>query len=298
MRSTIINKLLDFNKKSNDVIFITADLGYGAFEPVFEAFGKRAINVGIAEQNMMLFASGLALNHKKVFCYSIATFPSLRCLEQIRNDACYHNLDVNILNVGTGVEYGSLGITHHSTEDVACLRAIPNMKVYTPSCKEEVALIMDELYSCGGPSYMRMNKGGATFNTPTNTTINLVEDHKSKIAIIASGTILQEAIDYNSENENKVDIYSLVNYFKNREMIANIMKQYKNIISLEEHQLTGGLYSYLCEIKNTYDIDTKIIPIAFNNEFTCVVGKQKELRKHYKIDKNAIKNVVENINKG
>ena len=189
MRSTIINKLLDFNKKSNDVIFITADLGYGAFEPVFEAFGKRAINVGIAEQNMMLFASGLALNHKKVFCYSIATFPSLRCLEQIRNDACYHNLDVNILNVGTGVEYGSLGITHHSTEDVACLRAIPNMKVYTPSCKEEVALVMDELYSCGGPSYMRMNKGGATFNTPTNTTINLVEDHKSKIAIIASGTI-------------------------------------------------------------------------------------------------------------
>ena len=298
MRSTIINKLLDFNKKSNDVIFITADLGYGAFEPVFEAFGKRAINVGIAEQNMMLFASGLALNHKKVFCYSIATFPSLRCLEQIRNDACYHNLDVNILNVGTGVEYGSLGITHHSTEDVACLRAIPNMKVYTPSCKEEVALVMDELYSCGGPSYMRMNKGGATFNTPTNTTINLVEDHGSKIAIIASGTILQEAIDYNSENENKVDIYSLVNYFKNREMIANIMKQYKTIISLEEHQLTGGLYSYLCEIKNTYDIDTKIIPIAFNNEFTCVVGKQKELRKHYKIDKNAIKNVVENLNKG
>lgn len=298
MRSTIINKLLDFNKKSNDVIFITADLGYGAFEPVFEAFGKRAINVGIAEQNMMLFASGLALNHKKVFCYSIATFPSLRCLEQIRNDACYHNLDVNILNVGTGVEYGSLGITHHSTEDVACLRAIPNMKVYTPSCKEEVALVMDELYSCGGPSYMRMNKGGATFNTPTNTTINLVEDHGSKIAIIASGTILQEAIDYNSENENKVDIYSLVNYFKNREMIANIMKQYKNIISLEEHQLTGGLYSYLCEIKNTFDIDTKIIPIAFNNEFTCVVGKQKELRKHYKIDKNAIKNVVENLNKG
>ncbi len=298
MRSTIINKLLDFNKKSNDVIFITADLGYGAFEPVFEAFGKRAINVGIAEQNMMLFASGLALNHKKVFCYSIATFPSLRCLEQIRNDACYHNLDVNILNVGTGVEYGSLGITHHSTEDVACLRAIPNMKVYTPSCKEEVALVMDELHSCGGPSYMRMNKGGATFNTPTNTTINLVEDHGSKIAIIASGTILQEAIDYNSENENKVDIYSLVNYFKNREMIANIMKQYKTIISLEEHQLTGGLYSYLCEIKNTFDIDTKIIPIAFNNEFTCVVGKQKELRKHYKIDKNAIKNVVENLNKG
>ena len=298
MRSTIINKLLDFNKKSNDVIFITADLGYGAFEPVFEAFGKRAINVGIAEQNMMLFASGLALNHKKVYCYSIATFPSLRCLEQIRNDACYHNLDVNILNVGTGVEYGSLGITHHSTEDVACLRAIPNMKVYTPSCKEEVALVMDELYSCVGPSYMRMNKGGATFNTPTNTTINLVEDHGSKIAIIASGTILQEAIDYNSENENKVDIYSLVNYFKNREMIANIMKQYKNIISLEEHQLTGGLYSYLCEIKNTFDIDTKIIPIAFNNEFTCVVGKQKELRKHYKIDKNAIKNVVENLNKG
>ena len=298
MRSTIINKLLDFNKKSNDVIFITADLGYGAFEPVFEAFGKRAINVGIAEQNMMLFASGLALNHKKVYCYSIATFPSLRCLEQIRNDACYHNLDVNILNVGTGVEYGSLGITHHSTEDVACLRAIPNMKVYTPSCKEEVALVMDELYSCVGPSYMRMNKGGATFNTPTNTTINLVEDHGSKIAIIASGTILQEAIDYNSENENKVDIYSLVNYFKNREMIANIMKQYKTIISLEEHQLTGGLYSYLCEIKNTFDIDTKIIPIAFNNEFTCVVGKQKELRKHYKIDKNAIKNVVENLNKG
>lgn len=289
MRNTVVKKLNEFYDKNNDVCFITADMGFGAFEPVFEKYGKkRALNVGIAEQNMASFSAGLGLGGKKVFTYSISTFPTLRCLEQIRDDICYHELDISILNVGTGFEYGPLGITHHSTEDIAILRAIPNMKVYAPANARETELVMDEVFKIGGPSYIRLSKLGAEDFSANSTTINFAQNNNGKYAIFSTGTIMQEALDFNKLNNNKLDIYSVVNYFKNQQEIAEMLKKYDKIISLEEHQISGGLYSYLCEIKNKFDLNVKIIPLAIKDEFTCTVGKQKELRKHYHIGKDAI----------
>ncbi len=293
MRKTVVNKLVEI---ANDkTFFVTGDLGFGAFEPVQNKYADRYINVGIAEQNMAGFSAGLASRGNKVFMYSISTFPTLRCLEQIRDDICYHNLDVNILNVGTGFEYGSLGITHHSTEDISCLRAIPNMKIYTPSNAGETELVMNEICSKGGPSYVRLNKSGADEYPCESTTINCVKQYPGKTCIVASGTILQEALDYDRENEKHVSIFSLVNYFKEKDLIAEKLKKYSNIITLEEHQITGGLYSYLCEIKNEYNLNSKIYPLALKNKFTSKVGKQKELRAVYNIDKTAVKNLIDSI---
>ncbi len=295
MRTTMVNKVLEFKKKNDNVMFVTGDLGYGALEPIQDMFKEDFINCGIAEQNMISFSSGLALNNKKVFCYSISTFPTLRCLEQIRNDVCYHNADVTIINIGTGLEYGSLGITHHSTEDIGCMRTMPNMKVYVPSCAKETEMVLDEIYKIGGPSFVRLNKAGADFNGPTNTTINEVENHNSNICAIASGTILQEAINYNKTNE-KIDIYSLVCYFRD-EKVAEVLRKYDYVISMEEHQVNCGLYSYLCEVKNKYNLTCKIIPLALKGQFASKVGKQSELRAHYGLDANALKTEVLNIRK-
>ena len=293
MRKTVVNKLVE--QAGQNTFFVTGDLGFGAFEPVQNAYGNRYVNVGIAEQNMAGFSAGLASRGGKVYMYSISTFPTLRCLEQIRDDICYHNLDVNILNVGTGFEYGSLGITHHSTEDISCLRCLPNMKVYTPSNASETALVMDEINKENGPSYVRLNKSGANEYLCNSTTINCAKNYFGKTCLVASGTILQEALDYDAENEKHISIFSLVNYFKEKDLIAEKLKSYSNIISLEEHQINGGLYSYLCEIKNEYNLNVKIYPLAIKNEFTSTVGKQKELRNVYGIDKVAIKNLVDKI---
>jgi len=316
MRELLFKKLCSFADDKR-MMFLTADMGAGAVEELAGKLGDRFLNVGIAEQNMALVASGLALDGRRVFFFSICTFPSLRCLEMIRNDICYPNLDVTILNFGTGMEYGALGVTHHFTEDVAMLRALPNMKVYTPSCEDEITLIMDELYKDGGPAYIRLQKSGAVsgakdgkassdsngqglskkrdmVNTDsnkntmrlgyTNTTINLAEkgNGKGDTAIIASGPIIGEAMGLDT------DVYSLVNFFKNKEMIVNVMKNYKKIISVEEHQIVGGLYSYLCELKNEANLNVQITPVALT-EFTPTVGTQKELRTHYKIDKGTIR---------
>ena len=115
-------------KEFGNIILITGDLGFGVLNEFIEKYPNNFINAGVAEQNMTGIAAGLALEGKKVFTYSIANFPTLRCLEQIRNDVCYHNLDVNIISIGGGFSYGPLGMTHHATEDIAVMRTLPNLQ--------------------------------------------------------------------------------------------------------------------------------------------------------------------------
>ena len=133
MRDTFVSELQRLAYDNPQIILITGDLGFGVLMKFSESLPDQFINAGVAEQNMTGLASGMALDGKIVFTYSIANFNTLRCLEQIRNDACYHELNVNIISVGGGFSYGPLGYSHHATEDVSILRSIPNLKVFTPS---------------------------------------------------------------------------------------------------------------------------------------------------------------------
>ena len=122
MRDLFIKTLSELSEENSDIILITGDLGFGVLDDFRKRFPDNFINAGVAEQNMTGIATGLALEGKKVFTYSIGNFPTLRCLEQIRNDACYHNANVKIVSIGGGFSYGALGISHHATEDLAILR--------------------------------------------------------------------------------------------------------------------------------------------------------------------------------
>ena len=160
MRTAFIQTLFELAEKDERINLIVGDLGYSVVEQFAERFPERYLNVGVAEQNMTGVAAGMALCGKVVFTYSIANFPTLRCLEQIRNDVCYHNVSVKIVSVGGGLAYGSLGMSHHGSEDIAILRSLPNMVVVAPGDPIEARLATEAIASHSGPCYLRLGKAG------------------------------------------------------------------------------------------------------------------------------------------
>ena len=144
MRNKFIDTLCKIAQKDNSIWLLCGDLGYSVLEPFEKSFPDRFINVGIAEQNMIGIAAGIASCGQRVFCYSIANFPTMRCLEQIRNDICYHNCDVTIVSVGAGFAYGNAGYSHYGLEDLSVLSVLPNMRVYTPADSYEVEWVTEK----------------------------------------------------------------------------------------------------------------------------------------------------------
>src|SRR6185437_10903005 len=161
MRDTFIRELTELAADDPRIVLITGDLGFGVFEAYARRYPRQFLNAGVAEQNMTGLATGMALEGRIVFTYSIANFPSLRCLEQIRNDAAYHDANVKIVSIGSGFSYGQLGISHHATEDISILRALPGLTVVSPADDWEVAGATRALVSTPGTCYLRFDKSKA-----------------------------------------------------------------------------------------------------------------------------------------
>lgn len=298
MRNHLINKITELAEEDKNIILITGDLGFGVLESFQKKFPKRFINVGIAEQNMATVAAGLALEGNTVFIYSIGNFPTLRCIEQIRNDICYHNANVKILAVGSGFAYGTLGMTHHATEDLAIMRALPNMKVFTPCDSISAEAIAQDICKINGPCYVRLERGGEPeiFSKDEKFEIGKLKEIRKgyDIAVITIGTVINEAIkaaDILREQNKNISVYSVYSLKPiDKEQILEIAQKYNCIITVEEHQITGGLGSTIAEIIAENNMVTKIIRLGLNDEFTSVVGNQEYLREVYKINyKNIIK---------
>ena len=160
MRTAFINTLVELAEKDERIYLLVGDLGYNVVEQFKILYPHQFYNMGVAEQNMMGVAAGLALSGKIPFTYSFGTFSTFRCLEQIRNDICYHNLNVKIIGIGTGFSYGTLGMTHHGTEDATIMAAIPNMTVITPCDAVETRLAIKAAVDWQGPCYIRIHRTG------------------------------------------------------------------------------------------------------------------------------------------
>ncbi|OGK24596.1 hypothetical protein A3D76_00525, partial [Candidatus Roizmanbacteria bacterium RIFCSPHIGHO2_02_FULL_37_9b] len=158
MRVAIVNQVYKLMKKDKNIYFLAGDLGYTAVEQIEKDFPERFINVGVAEQNMLGIASGLALSGKKVYVYSIISFLIMRSYEQIRNDICFHDLDVTLLGIGGGMSYGYLSSTHFALEDIAIMRVLPNMSIFSPADEIEAVLGVKKLYKYRHPLYLRIGK--------------------------------------------------------------------------------------------------------------------------------------------
>ena len=187
---------MDIAEKDKNVVLITGDLGFGVLKPFWEKFPDQFINAGIAEQDMTGFAAGMALCGKTVFTYSIGNFPTLRCIEQIRNDCAYHNANVKIVCVGGGFTYGPLGMSHHATEDIAVMRAMPDVTVFAPGDAAEAAACTKAMYETPGTCYLRLGRGGEPKiheNAVDFTVGKAIEIRQGKrVALFSTGAVYEE----------------------------------------------------------------------------------------------------------
>ncbi len=293
MRTNFINQLIEEARQDNKIFLLVGDLGFHVIEPFAEEFPDRFMNVGIAEQNMAGIAAGLSMAGYNVYFYSIGNFPTIRCLEQIRNDIAYHNLNVKVVSVGAGYAYGSLGATHQATEDIGALRVLPNMVVATPGDPVEARAVTKLSASYNGPMYIRLGKAGEKIVHTEETIELLIGDicpillkEGNKKAVFACGSILN-AVSHQIEDENlDNDLYSIP-FVKpiNIIQLKNILRYHpEGLVTIEEHQRSCGMGSAIVEIVNDLyangEIETypKIKRIAIPDEFVEVVGTQSYLR--------------------
>jgi len=294
MRDAMIAKLTELAAADKSIILLTGDLGFGVFEKYEAQFPGQYFNAGVGEQNMMGIAAGLALDGKKIFVYSIGNFPTLRCLEQIRNDLCYHELNVNIIAQGGGFNYGGLGMSHHATEDLSIMRALPGITVVAPSSKCDAAQAIEQLYRTAGVGYLRLEK--SQIESWNNDLFELGKGKCIKeggdITLIAIGGIVSEACDAASRL-NKIgidcrvlDLHTLKPL--DEKIIVKAAAETGKIITVEENTLTGGLFGAIAEVAASRRLDVAIAKIGLDDCYSSIVGEQKYLRHVYSMDSDAI----------
>lgn len=302
MRNCVVNQLEQIAEDNRDIVVFTADLGYSVFEGFAKKFPDRFVNTGIAEAVMTSAAAGMALNGKTVITYSIANFNTLRVIEQIRNDICYHNAHVIIISVGGGVSYGQLGMSHHATEDISMMSTLPNMKVFVPGTPDEAEICLNYAIKSQGPSYIRLARRGEKnlykIDKAEDGLFEVKTHENSKYAILSCGPILNEALKAEEilrGNDIDIDVYSIPFVKPLSKKIYNILKKYKVVFTLEENQKHGGLGGWICEERcKLVGNACRVIPFGFNDEFTSVVGSHDFLCEKYKLSAQYIaKNIID-----
>jgi transketolase len=283
MRTAFIETLCELAEQDERIWLLTGDLGYSVLERFAERFPGRFVNVGVAEQNMTGVAAGLALCGKIVFTYSIANFPTLRCLEQIRNDICYHNLNVKIVAVGGGLAYGAQGYTHHAIEDLAVMLAMPNMTVIAPGDPVEARLAMRAIVKWSGPCFLRLGKSGEPLihqkepDFAIGKAITVREG--SNVTIISTGSMLKtalEAADILVARGIHARVLSMHTVQPlDKEAVLAAARETALIATIEDHSAVGGLYSAIISALPRGAIPC--LKFAIPNDMQSVVGSQSSL---------------------
>jgi transketolase len=296
MRDAFIDELTSLAEKDPAIMLLTGDLGFGVLTEYAERFPSQFINVGVAEQNMSGLAAGLALEGYKVYTYSIANFTTLRCLEQIRNDICYHDANVTLVSVGAGFSYGQLGVSHFATEDLAILRALPNMMVVAPSDPWEAKILTRQMASIPGPKYLRIDKGvGGCHENPSDVSLGKgrVVREGSDVTIVSLGAILSEALEAAEflvalgVEARVVSINTLKPF--DESIIFNACRETGGLICIEEHTEIGGLAGAISEVCLKASINPAFFhSIGLKDEYPAIVGDQKYLRNAYKLNSERI----------
>ncbi len=297
MRGIFVDCLIEYASNNAKFCLMTADLGFGVFDEYEKRFPDQFLNVGVAEQNMAAIASGMALEGWKVVIYSIGNFPTFRCLEQIRNDICYHNLDVKVVGMGAGFSYGILGMSHHATEDISIMRVLPNMKIYAPSGVWDTKEIVQGLLNESGPGYLRLDKSAYEVGSSEKFQICVGKGTKilsgSDITIVSIGGVVSEVMRAASELNlsgitSDVLVYHSIRPF-DKQMLSDSIHKTGCLITVEEHSVIGGLGSAVAEIclEEGYKVNG-FRRIGVRDTFTKIVGDVNYLRKEYGLDAKSI----------
>lgn len=289
MRTTFINELVAAARVNPKIFLIVGDLGAGVVEPFMREFPDRFLNAGVAEQNMTGVAAGLASEGFHVFTYSIANFPTLRCLEQIRNDVCYHKLPVTIVSVGAGLSYGNFGYSHHAVQDVGIMRTLPGITIMSPADEGEAGACVRWLCDHPGPSYLRLDKGKASLiYRPCR--IEHPQKLRGRIAdigvgVITTGSILATVLAATDLMDDCVDVYSIPCLKPLGDFSS--FSGYRDLLVVEEHVRAGGLASIIQE-----HIDVPVTSLHVRDDLVNLVGSQDYLRDQHGISARKISDTL------
>lgn len=303
MRTAFIKALGELAADDPRVWLVTGDLGYSVVEDFEQRFPDRYLNAGVAEQNMTGVAAGIALSGGVVFTYSIANFPTLRCLEQIRNDVCFHDANVKIVAVGGGFVYGNLGHTHHAIEDLAVMRSMPNMSVMAPADPVEARWAIKAMLDQPGPCYIRLGRGGEP----------VIHDHETSdfefgkayvaregqdITLISCGGMLGatlEAADLLAQRQIESRVLSMHTLKPlDVDSVLNAARDTGGLVTIEEHRRIGGLASAVSEaIIGNMLKPLPFASVAVPDTYAPIVGDQEYLRSVFGLTGESIAEVAE-----
>jgi len=301
MRNAFANELLKRAQGDSSVVLLTGDLGFGVFDEFQAKLPKQFFNCGIAEQSMVGIAAGMAAAGFRPFVYSIGNFSTLRCLEQIRNDVCYMQNPVTIVSVGAGFGYGSQGYSHHAIEDISIMRTLPNIDIFLPGDDYEVLLSLDLILSSRNSAYLRLGKGGekALHAEKLQVSRSPIQIRNGRDILICSAGAIGfevieatrllslEGIEASVVSVPVLDFESTASFLQKSEGLS--------IISVEENVLAGGFGSYLMEVSNSMNLNSKIHRLGVHNPTSLKVGSQSFLRQQSQIDLNSIISFVRSI---
>lgn len=287
MRTAFVDTLKELAQKDKNLWLLTGDLGFSVFEDYIEKFPKQYLNMGVSEQNMIGVASGLALSGKTVFAYSIIPFITLRPLEHVRNDICMQGANVKLVGVGSGFSYGQLGPTHHSIEDIAVMRSLPNMVVVCPGDPWEVEMATKAVYKTKSPAYLRLGKKGEPRLHGRRAKFilgrGIVMQEGNDLVIIACGSMLESAKQVTSELGQRGFSARLISMHTVKPLDAKLVLQSAvetgAVFTIEEHSTIGGLGSAVAQILMENGLMCKFHSFGVGDKYTKMAGTQEFLRK-------------------
>ena len=294
MRATFSDLLVRMGKKDSNILLITGDHGYSLFDDFRRECPGQYINAGVAEQNMIGIASGLARAGFRPIVYGLSAFIPIRVLEQIKIDIAYDCLPVILVGDGAGFVYSHLGISHQSTEDISCTRVIPNLSVYSPSDRFELLHCFDRAYEEKTSVYIRIGKADlGDIHQPKHKfeggkLIKVRSSKKRNFSFIATGSMVKSAIDVADKLKLEIDVWS-VPFIKpiDYEALMDICCDCNAVVVLEEHSKYGGLGSLVSEIASSTS-PVPILQIAVNDRFSMECGTYEYLLKEHQLDFESI----------
>jgi len=290
-RDSFFEALFPIAKGDRNVVLVTADCGAPSLDQYRTHLSNQYITVGIAEQNMIAVAAGLALAGKKPFCYAIAPFASLRCYEQIKVDLCSMHLPVTVLGVGAGLSYDIMGPTHHTTEDISIMRALPGMQIYTPSDSIMGAALAELVYKTPGPKYVRFDREVFLSIYPEQTDFSSGISHLREgrgVCLIASGIMVHsalrvaDALKSDGVKAGVVDLYRPAPI--DTDALIKILSGYEKVVTIEEHFLIGGIGEAIRVLLSERNISKHILNLGLPHKYLFEYGGRKNLHELAELD--------------
>jgi transketolase len=301
VRNEFVDELLVRARKDPKIVLITGDLGFGVLDNFWDSLPKQFVNLGITEQSSISYAAGLARNELRPFFYSIGNFPTLRALEQIRNDVVFMELPVTIVAVGAGFAYGTAGYSHHLIEDFGAMSAL-NLEIYSPTMPRDIQKCLDSILSQQYPAYLRLGKGGEKNFDVSHSVYDFpgVLNHipETELTVMVNSAVIEEvvkAVEILDEGGTSVAILSCWKSTGYSHEEISFLSSRKKIVVIEEHVIRGGFGSYICEcLGESNQVVTKIGISKLRKKLN---GSTKFLRQSYGLSSQHLAETLMSLHK-